>query len=102
MSYAIEKLGTIYYELAIGEGDIKQRLKDVQVELLCVTKKDLPTDLQEEWQLILNSLTSELPLKVNGENIVGAIPNTLSGMKKKTASAIARRMIALYFKAKDR
>ena len=41
MSYAIEKLNTIYYKLAVGEGDIKQRLISVEIELLCITKPDI-------------------------------------------------------------
>ncbi len=102
MSYALEKLGTIYYKLAVGEGDVKQRLCDVQIELLCVTKPDLQTDLQAEWEGILNTLTRRGPIKdVKGQNMIGAIPNTLRGMRKETASKIAKRLIELYYKVKS-
>jgi len=100
MSYALEKLGTIYYKLAIGEGNIKQRLIEVQVEILCVTKSDLPENLHNEWDFIFQSLTAKGPLKFEGKNIIGAIPRTLKGMHKKKAAELAKRIVNLYYMMK--
>ena len=101
MSYAIEKLNTIYYKLAVGEGDIKQRLISVEIELLCITKPDLLLDLQEEWAQITKILTKKGTFKDhNGKDLIGAIPNTISSMQKRTAVKLVKQIIEFYYKVK--
>jgi hypothetical protein len=57
-SYALEKFSRAVYSLAIGEDEIRRRLLVIfQDDLLVITPKYLPYQLQDDYRWIINEVT---------------------------------------------
>jgi len=56
-----EKFSLAEYRLAVGEGDVRQRLKFAFMELFRLTPQDVPPSIIEEWKAIINQLTQRGP-----------------------------------------
>ena len=88
--YALAKLDQAIYELAIGPGDIRQRLHDAFIVFAPVSPNDFPSALRPKFAGIRTSLTKKEPW---GEE--GRLNATLRGMKRATGVQIAKRIVAL-------
>lgn len=98
-SYPLEKLNNVLNSLTAGEGDIKERLCDVQSDLLAFTEDDLPEELQLEWKGIILELTKKGSYKdLYGNNELGAIQNSLIGISRKKVSKIVKQIIEFHSK----
>lgn len=77
--------------LAISEGDIKSRLRLASHALGMVPGSALPDSLRVEYDAIIEALTKRRP----PEEGLSALGWTVGGMRRSTASAIARRIVNL-------
>jgi hypothetical protein len=95
-SYALEKLSSAVYYLAIGGGNIRSRLKTAYLEFHPVSVDDFPLHLQSDWKWIIAQLTRLGPVRdEDGVIRFGAIDHTLSKIRNSTGSEIAQRIVSL-------
>lgn len=90
---AKEKLTDAVYRLAVGEGDVRSRLRRAYLPLRRLSAQDLPEKLQEEWRSILRELTRFGPeMGANSEVWKTAIEHTTSRIRNHTGRKIAERI----------
>lgn len=89
--YALEKLRVAAYFLAIGEGDVRSRLKEAYRHMTAVFPRDIPASLRPEFEEIVRSLTKH-PKRHEQDS---ALDHTLSRMRNRTGSKIAQRILNL-------
>jgi hypothetical protein len=95
VSYAREKLEQSVYKLAIGEGEIRERIRSILKYISPLTESDFPEPLREDWISIMSRLT-EKTSKVQGTKYdEGNFEATLYGMRKTKASQIAKDLVSL-------
>ena len=95
-SYALEKLSLAVHYLAVGPGDVRQRLKTAYMEFHVVSEDDFPEHLRDDWQWIIAQLIRFGPVRhADGTIFVGALENTLSRIKNSTGAKIAERIVSL-------
>ena len=93
MDYAIEKFEDIVYVLAIGEGDVRSRLKSAISDLMVLDESHFPSELKKEWNYIYKSLSkSGVVTAYNGEIRTGSYENSLNKMRNSTGAKIADRI----------
>ena len=101
-NYALEKLSLAVHYLAVGEDEVRKRLKSAFMEFHPVTKDDLPPHLREDWKWIINQLTRFGPVRhADGTVFVGAVDNTLSKIRKSTGAKIAQKIVTLASELED-
>lgn len=92
-----EKLGTAVYRLAVGEGDVRARLKSAHWVLRQLRAEELPLELREGWESIMNRLVRYGPeVLPDGEVFRDAVTHTMSRIKNSTGRAIATDIYGLY------
>ena len=91
MSYALEKLGLAIGEMAVGEGDVKSRLRVAYKHMSAISEQDFPEHLQKDWRSIMDRLTGREP-----ECDEGRFKATMHRMHKKSASRIAADVVDLH------
>ena len=93
IEYALEKLMQAVDILATGSGRVQERLADAALVLIRLKPDDLPedADLRRTFNGVIDDLTYEQP---QGDE--GAISASLRGTDDEDASAIAKRIVALY------
>jgi hypothetical protein len=79
-------------QLAIGKGDVRERLAHLSVTLLPLQMEDFPTELQVEYERISNRLTKH-PSRHKYETLVEA---SCKRMQRRTGQAIAESIVSLY------
>lgn len=107
-SYAQDTLEFAIYLLAIGKGDIKERLISAFTHLAPVTRADFPPELQKDFDWIVHSLTKnetkyERRLR-DGEFVqesTGTLLATVRYMRHAKAIEIAKRMYELNERLKE-
>ena len=84
---ACEKFYSAVRTLAIMDRDIKSRLTDAVVNNIAHVnpEKDLPDDLRDKFNRMLEELTTE-----------GSIPETIAYMTNMKASSMAGEVVSLY------
>lgn len=88
-----EKFAGALRRLAIGEGDVRERLRGAYWYLHQLTEHDIPPDLREDWQQIIQELTRRGPeLDRHGEVVETALAHTLGRMRNGTGRRIAERI----------
>ena len=91
-----EKFHAARYRLAVGEGDVRDRLRGAYRYLRMLSEDEVPPRLRDEWKSILNALTRHGPeVGPDGEVYRRAIDNTMSRIRNSTGRAIAERICAL-------
>lgn len=96
-SYAYGKLSIAIDTLAVGPGDIRERLNDAFLEFHPVSIHDLPDHLKADWSWIMGQLTKFGPVhNWKGEVSRGSVENTLSRIKNATGVKIAKRLVRLH------
>lgn len=101
MNYAREKLGQAIYELTVGEGDIKSRLRKAFRCMIALSEKDFPQKLRKDWQSIKNRLTKRESRYKGTQFDEGSFEATIFGMHKKTAVKIAADLVELNDRLED-
>ncbi|MDP2144012.1 MAG: hypothetical protein Q8J80_07755 [Gallionella sp.] len=93
-TYALEKFLQAERMLCEGLGDIKERLRDAYLCFHVLHQDDIPDELKEEFQWVINRLTSKPPLVPLFSDKVcsGRVEQTLHLMRRKTAGEIADRI----------
>ena len=88
-----EKFAGALRRLAIGEGDVRERLRGAYWYLHQLTERDNPPDLRDDWQQIIEELTRRGPeLDRHGEVVETALTHTLGRMRNGTGRRIAERI----------
>lgn len=90
-----EKFRRALYCLAVGEGDVRSRLRSVYTQLNSLREDEVPIDIRNELAGILDELTKRGPLKESGVMLKNDVENTLDRMKNKSARKIAERVYRL-------
>ena len=91
-----EKLRSATYFLAVGEGDVRDRLRRAYKELRSLSNSDIPPHVREEWASILSALTRLGPeLDSDGSAWQTSVDHTLSRIRNSTGRKIAERIWAL-------
>jgi len=95
-NYAREKLSSAVQELAIGSGDVRERLYNAFLAMHTLKEDDFPEEYREDWKWIMEQLTRYEPiLDHNGKVFIGSVQNTLQRIKNKTGAKIAKKIFDL-------
>lgn len=90
---AREKTRSALHRLAVGDGDVRSRLKRAYWVLRQLSEHDLPVDLHEPFRSILRDLTKYGPeISPDGEVYRRAVDHTMSKIKNSTGRKIAERI----------
>lgn len=88
-----EKFNSALHRLAVGEGDVRARLRGAHRYLRQLSENEIPSELRSEWAEILQSLTRRGPeLGPDGTVYNAAVVHTLSRMRNSTGRRIAERI----------
>ncbi len=95
--YAYEKFSDAIRSLAIGPGDVRQRLRSAYLHFHPVREKHLPEHLQNDYQWVLQQLTRFGPATGrDGKVLRGSMDETLSRIRNSTGTKIAERILHIY------
>lgn len=95
--YVREKLFDAVYALAVGQKDVRSRLVNAYLACHTLRPKDFPDEFQDDWKWVVRQLTRHGPvLNYKGEVSIGSVENTMSIIKNRTGSKIARKIFDLY------
>lgn len=93
LEYAYEKLSNAVYYLAIGPGDIRERLRTAGQEVLYIRMDQLPDWPRSELEAIVDALTRRRAR----DGFDGALAATLFGMRRSTGVSIAKQIFELRY-----
>jgi hypothetical protein len=101
-NYALEKLSLAVFYLAIGQGDVRRRLKSAYMKFHPVTRDDFPPHLRDDWDWIINQLTRFGPVNhPDGTVVIGSVDNTLNRIKNSTGAKVAEKIVSLQSELED-
>jgi hypothetical protein len=93
---ASEKTKAALHRLAVGEGDVRQRLKSAYWVLCQLSETDLPPELQNNLHSIKKELTRFGPeTGPDGEIYKKAVDHTMSRIQNRTGRKIAEKIYTL-------
>jgi len=96
--HLIEKLTNALDSLALGEGNIKERLISVHSDLISIHPNEIPAEHKEDWEWIQKQFTKLGPLtSPSGEVWVGSVENTMKKIHKSTGVKIAKKIYSMYW-----
>jgi hypothetical protein len=87
-----EKLRRALYYLAVGEGDVRERLLHAYNQIRVLREDEIPPGMLEELKGILKDMTRRGPLIKSSVLLKDAAHHTLGRMHKRTARRIAERI----------
>lgn len=87
-----EKFRRALYCLAVGEGDVRDRLRGAYNQIRLLRDDEVPQGIRLEWLSILEELTRHGALIQSDVILKDALNHTLSRMRNKTARKIAERI----------
>lgn len=99
-TYFLEKASNLMYDLLIGQGDARNRLRQNELLVLYVLVLDVPNDFIKEQKNILKFVTKKGGLQVDDKIIVTAFQHTISNIRNSTASRIIQRLHSFYYNVK--
>ena len=95
--YVREKLFNAVHILAIGEKNVRSRLVNAYSTCHTLSPEDFPDEFQNDWKWVIKQLTKSGPvLNHKGKMWIGSVENTMSIIKNKTGSKIAKKIFDLY------
>lgn len=101
-SYTNEKLTQAVYLLAVGSGDVRERLISAYMEFHTLTENDFPEELKKDWLDINKALTKYPPfIDYKGDVAIGSVGMTMRRIKRKTGVKIAQKIVNLQYKIAD-
>lgn len=89
----VERVYFSVNQLAVGEGDVRSRLKVAGFTLAALQERDFPLELREDFRWVMEQLTRH---KSDGRT--GAIEATMYRIKNSTGAKIATRILHIYSK----
>jgi len=95
-TYSYGKVSEAVQTLAVGAGDIKDRLIGAGQLFLCVMPEDVPGELREDVKWVRDQLTKFPPIGSEG-----SLRATMRSIRKSTGVKIAKRILYIYFKLRD-
>jgi len=98
MEYQKEKLYEIIKYLATANGDMRQRLKIMSVEIALLDQESFPDNLKNKWKYVENKLY-KYPPKNNWNNTreeMSSIEHSLSKIQNRTACKVAEIIFELW------
>jgi hypothetical protein len=96
-AYAREKFMVAANKLATGEGDVRSRLRSAYRTLRILNLEDLPEEMWDDWRWIKHQMTKFGPLRhEDGEVWRGSVDNTMSRIRNRTGSEIAKRIYQMH------
>lgn len=98
--YFLEKTSNLLYDLLIGVGDAKSRLRENEIEILYILHLDIPELLKAKQKELLTTLSKKKVSRVGGHTLTSSFQNTLSSMRNSTASKIIQKISSLYHEVK--
>lgn len=94
--YALEKLSAAVHSLAVGRGDVRERLRTAFMSFHPVQERDFPDHLKEKWRWIKAELTKFGPVEEQGGKVLeGSVDHTLRRIKNSTGKKIAEAIVNL-------
>src|SRR6185437_9614334 len=99
-TYFLEKTSNLLYNLLVGEGDAKSRLRENEFLVSYILALDIPPELKSKQKDISALLSKREMLKVEDTVILSAYQNSISNMRNSTASKIIKQINSLYFEVK--
>ena len=100
--YAREKLGHAVYILAIGEGDVRSRLRRTHRHIRMLGTHNLPVDLHEELQWVKYSMTKYGALKDRYGPVLNALEHTMRRIRNTTGKKIAEKIWSMNLSLQQR
>lgn len=97
-AYTKEKLYDIIEHLATANGDMRQRLKSMSVEIALLDRESFPDNLKDKWQSVKDILY-KYPPKKNWDNTreeMNSIEHSLSKIQNRTACKVAETIFKLW------
>ena len=94
--YALEKLAAAVHSLAVGPGDVRSRLYSAFVDIFILAPEDFPPSFRRQYRSIRYQLS-----KREARGREGRVVATLSRMRNSTGTAIARKIVDLYYRLDD-
>jgi hypothetical protein len=94
-NYAHEKLMRAVHLLAVGEGDVRSRLRSAMAEMDHLDEQHFPEHLRADYRSIQSALTKRGP---SPDGTKGAYDHTLDRMVNRTGAKIAMELCTLYEK----
>lgn len=95
-NYTREKMRNTVYELAIGSGDVRSRLREAFSKCWILSEENFPKELRNDWSWIKKEMNKYGPRRNSEREVrVDAIDNTMSKIKNKTGVKIARKIYDL-------
>jgi len=96
-AYGREKFIEAVEKLATGEGDVRQRLRSAYRALRILRLQNLPEDMRGDWRWVQHQMTRFGPLRhKDGEVWRGSVENTMSRIRNRTGSEIAKRIYRMH------
>lgn len=97
-----EKFNAAVYYLAVGEGNVRARLRHAYAQLRRLREDEVPAPLRAEWRSILNALTVRGPQRSSSGDIQkDALEHTLDRMRNTSGRRIAERIYAMVGHAEE-
>lgn len=91
-----EKYNAALYALAVGERDVRQRLRGAYRQLRMLREDEVPEAHRKEWAYILSVLVKHGPMRgPSGEIYKDALSHTLDRMRNSSGRKIAERIYSL-------
>ena len=90
------KYNAALYALAVGERDVRQRLRGAYRQLRMLREDEVPEAHRKEWTHILGVLVKRGPIRgPSGEVYKDALNHTLDRMRNASGRRIAERIYSL-------
>lgn len=86
------KFRSALYYLAVGEGDVRNRLRRAYFQIKSLREDEVPQNIRQEWLEVMRDLTARGALIESGVALRSDVDNTLDRMKNRTARKIAERI----------
>lgn len=83
-------------KLAIGEGDVRERLRSAFRPLRMLREEEVPAEMRADFSWVMHQLTRHGPEVGSDETVYKtAVDHTMSRIRNATARKIAERIYAL-------
>src|SRR5690606_41936515 len=87
------KYSAALYALAVGEGDVRQRLRGAYRQLRMLREDEVPESHRKEWARILSLLVKRGPVRgPSGEVYKDALNHTIDRMRNTSGRKIAEQI----------
>lgn len=98
--YFLEKTSNLLYDLLIGLGDAKSRLRENENEILFILHLDIPLELKHKQEEIYIMVSKKKESRIGEHLLSSSFQNTLNGMRNSTASKIIKKISSLFHEVK--